>query len=137
MARLGETLKNTVDPHTVPRTVIFCRRKNVVCSVFEFLRQCAKNKRCAAMYHASLTETTKREIYDQFSNPRSHVCCLVATIAFGMVSTKHTCVFKSTVFIVFAQGVDICNIKTVCVYGLPDTISQLYQVITVNITQVL
>ena len=37
--------------------------------------------------------------------------------------------FVSEIFpIIFAQGVDICNIKTVCVYGLPDSISQLYQV---------
>ena len=36
--------------------------------------------------------------------------------------------FVSEIFYIFAQGVDICNIKTVCVYGLPDSISQLYQV---------
>ena len=36
--------------------------------------------------------------------------------------------FVSEIFIIFAQGVDICNIKNVCVYGLPDSISQLYQV---------
>ena len=60
---LGETLKD-INPHTFPRTVIFCSRKSTVSSVFQFLRQCAKDKRCVAMYHASLTEGTKRDIYE-------------------------------------------------------------------------
>ena len=90
LAGLGETLKD-INPHTYPRTVIFCSRKSTVSSVFQFLRQCAKDKRCVAMYHASLTEATKRDIYEQFSNPLSYVCCLVATIAFGMVSYVHIC----------------------------------------------
>ena len=33
----------------------------------------------------------------------------------------------------FIQGVDIANIKVVVVYGLPDTLSQLYQVITITL----
>ena len=32
-----------------------------------------------------------------------------------------------------AWGVDIANIKVVVVYGLPDTLSQLYQVITITL----
>ena len=39
------------------------------------------------MYHASLTERSKREIYIQFSSRFSQLWCLVATIAFGMVWT--------------------------------------------------
>ena len=39
------------------------------------------------MYHASLTEHSKREIYKQFSSRFSQLRCLVATIGFGMVWT--------------------------------------------------
>ena len=39
------------------------------------------------MYHASLTEHSKREIYIHFSSRFSRLRCLVATIAFGMVWT--------------------------------------------------
>lgn len=86
LAVLGEMLNAAVDPQTFPRCIIFCKRKEVVSNVFQFLRHCARKREFVAMYHASLTENTKKEIYDQFANPFSHIRCLVATIAFGMVS---------------------------------------------------
>lgn len=79
------------------------------------------------MYHASLTESTKKHLYSCFSDTRSHLCCLVSTIAFGMVSyRKLEEKFHSVINTM--QGVDVTGIKTVIVYGIPDTLSQLYQV---------
>ena len=79
-------LRRTRDAQMFPRTVIFCTRKNTVSNIFEFLYDCAKDKRFVAMYHASLSDATKSEIYADFSTQQSHICCLIATIAFGMVS---------------------------------------------------
>ena len=56
------------------------------------------------MYHASLTERSKREIYIRFSSRFSQLRCLVATIAFGMV---WTCT-KIEIKIVLNVGCD-CN----------------------------
>ena len=37
------------------------------------------------MYHASLTEETRKQVYVDFSRPDSKIRVLVATVAFGMV----------------------------------------------------
>ena len=83
---LGEQLKNCNDSSLYPKTVVFCRQKEMVSKVFQFLQHSAKSKDFVGMYHASLSEQTKKEIYRQFCNPVSKLCCLVATIAFGLVS---------------------------------------------------
>ena len=83
---LGERLKNCTDPSIFPKTVVFCRQKETVAKVFQFLQYSAKSKDFVGMYHASLSEQTKNEIYRRFCNPASILCCLVATIAFGLVS---------------------------------------------------
>ena len=78
-------MNNCSDSH--PKVVVFCSRKDAVSTIFQFLRQSAKTKESVAMYHASLTDDTKKHIYTDFSTPHSTIRCLVATIAFGMVST--------------------------------------------------
>jgi len=60
----------------------------MVAKLFQFLQHSAKHKELVGMYHASLTEQTKREIYRRFCSPTSQLCCLVATIAFGLVSLR-------------------------------------------------
>jgi len=117
---------------------------------FSYLRQAAK-KQCVAMFHASLTDDTKTTIYPEFSQSTSQTCCLVATVAFEMVSfstlwasmskPERVCFFYLSLNIacsllaltpqfpsVFLQGVDIPSVRVVIAYGLPDTLAQLYQV---------
>lgn len=38
------------------------------------------------MYHASLTKETRQHTYMLFRDPDSQLRCIIATIAFGMVS---------------------------------------------------
>ena len=38
------------------------------------------------MYHASLTKETRQHTYMLFRDPGSQLRCIIATIAFGMVS---------------------------------------------------
>ena len=38
------------------------------------------------MYHASLSDETKKHVFSMFASSRSSLRCLVSTIAFGMVS---------------------------------------------------
>ena len=66
---LGERLKNCTDPSIFPKTVVFCRQKETVAKVFQFLQYSAKSKDFVGMYHASLSEQTKNEIYRRFCNP--------------------------------------------------------------------
>lgn len=71
---LGERLKNCRDPSKFPKTVVFCRHKEMVAKLFQFLQHSAKHKESVGMYHASLTEQTKRESTDGSAvQPRSCV----------------------------------------------------------------
>ena len=68
------------------------------------------------MYHVSLTEPTKQHIYSQFSTSQS-ICCLIASIAFGMVSyynefareVKQT---KDSDLVNFASSKENCRRRT-------------------------
>jgi len=60
-------------------------QKEMRLNFFSYLRQAAK-KQCVAMFHASLTDDTKTTITLEFSQSTSQTCCLVATVAFEMVS---------------------------------------------------
>jgi len=71
------------NPGAFPKTVIFCSRKETVSLVYRFL--CHSDKSSITMYHASLTEETKKAVYSEFSKPTSRIRCLIATLAFGMV----------------------------------------------------
>ena len=55
-------------------------------TIYQFLRKVAKSRSYVSMFHASLTEETKRAVYDDFTSHSSQLRCLVGTIAFGMVS---------------------------------------------------
>lgn len=88
---LRDGLKTCSDPHRFPKTVVFCRSKETVSKLFRYLKHAAVSSDCVAMYHANLSEGTKSDIYTKFSSPTSTLCCLVSTIAFGMVSFVKMC----------------------------------------------
>ena len=75
------------NPCSIPKTLIFCCRKETAANIYRFLSYSAASREHVTMYHASLTERSKREIYIRFSSRSSQLRCLVATIAFGMVWT--------------------------------------------------
>ena len=59
-------LKNCNDPSIFPKMVVFCHQKEKMAKAFQFLQHYAKSKDFVGMYHASLSEQTKNEIYSQF-----------------------------------------------------------------------
>lgn len=71
----------------VPKTIFFCRTKNDCSKVYYHLAKAAVCKRTVSMYHASLTQATKAQLYDDFKSG-VRLLCLSATIAFGMVINK-------------------------------------------------
>ena len=73
-------------PLQIPKTVVFCQTKDKASRMHELLRSCAYQKSVVSMYHASLTQQTKSFIQQTFLSINSQLRCLVATVAFGMVS---------------------------------------------------
>ena len=87
---MANTLKMNLS--SLPKTVIFCSKKKTVSSVHRFLH--CSDRSSVTMYHASLTEQTKKAVYDEFSKPASYIRCLVSTLAFGMVC-MHACIVRT------------------------------------------
>ena len=83
MSGVASSLKACSDPRQYPKTVIFCKRKETVCAVYEYLKAASKSSSYVTMYHASISDETKGAVYSAFISGR--LCCLVSTIAFGMV----------------------------------------------------
>ena len=86
---LAQLLKECCRPSDIPKTIIYCNRKEAAANIYHFLSHSATVREQVNIYHASLTEHSKREIYKQFSSRFSQLRCLVATIAFGMVRGIH------------------------------------------------
>ena len=59
---------------------------HVVVKLYNFQSKAASVQGMVSMYHATLTEETKRFLRQQFFLPSSDLRCLVATVAYGMVS---------------------------------------------------
>ena len=68
---------------SLPKTVIFCSKKETVSSVYHFLH--CSDRSSVTMYHTSLTEHPNKAVYNEFSKQTPHIRCLVSTLAFGMV----------------------------------------------------
>ena len=68
----------------LPKTVIYCQTKETTVAIYRLLRAGTDNS--VAVYHASLTEETKKAVYVEFCRPESRIHCLIATVAFGLVS---------------------------------------------------
>lgn len=75
------------NPEAIPKTLIFAQKKAVACKLFFFLSNSAAKREFVGMYHASLTHETKFHYQREFTKQGS-VRCLVATVAFGMVSAN-------------------------------------------------
>ena len=118
--------KATEECEEVPKTIVFCRTKNDCVKVYNFLCK-SSPKHAVTMYHSSLTQATRDKVQELFKSRGAILRCLSATIAFGMVILKYfRRVFASHTNI---QGMDIPDVELVVVYGIPDTASQLYQVL--------
>ena len=68
------------------RRVIFCKRKETVSAVYEYLKVVSKSS-YVTMYHASISDETKEAVYSAFVS--GCLYCLVSTIAFGMVGSLY------------------------------------------------
>ncbi len=67
------------------KTVIFLQ---TVCDVLFHLRQAMKSDSFSTMYHASLNDETKEQVFTTFSSSDSQLRCIVSTVAWhGKVST--------------------------------------------------
>ena len=86
MAGIASLFSNP-NPEAVPKTLIFAPTKNVVCKLFRFLSNSASKREFVGMYHASSTHETKSHCQHEFEKKDS-IRCLVATVAFGMVSAQ-------------------------------------------------
>lgn len=93
-----------------PKILVYTLTKNVTCKVYDVLSKAIQNKHCVSMYHASLTPATKSHIHMAFQS--GTLRCLVSTIAFGM-------------------GMDIRDVELVVMYGAPDNMNNLHQVICI------
>ena len=75
----------TISPDVMPKIIVYVLTKNMACKVYHFLKGSSANKQSVGVYHADLTASFKSSVYQEFSRPTSHIRCLVATVAFGMV----------------------------------------------------
>ena len=73
-------------PKDIPKTVIFCRRTLWQYFTNTFVH--FPRSQIVSMFHASLTDETKKSIYSKFTSSTSTLRCLISSIAFGMVSTN-------------------------------------------------
>ena len=131
LGQLAQLIASTDDLALIPKTIIFSHTKDQVYKVFSLLSMSAKHKHSVSMYHASQSVEAKHFIQSTFRSPSSELRCLSATIAFGMVGI-YLCtliVKKNTSHLpLLMQGMDIPDVELVVVNGLPETLSQLYQV---------
>ena len=86
-----------MNPSSLPKTVIFCSKKETASSVYRFLH--CSDKSSVTMYHAS----TDKEGCIQWIV--SHIRCLVSTLAFGMV-----CMVAHTMLVYPAISVEVSSI---------------------------
>ena len=69
--------------HFIPKTLIFCKTKDVACKVYSILSGASSNRTSVGLFHASLTPSTKEATCESFR--KSTIQVLAATVAFGMV----------------------------------------------------
>ena len=110
---------------SIPKSIVFVQTKNVAYKVFASLRNSANDREYISMYHASLTQHTKEYIRTGRS---SKLRCLVATVAFGMVSYPIVGLIAEIRGFLIFKGMDIPYVELVIVYGAPKSMSQLNQV---------
>lgn len=102
-----------VNVYKSKRLIIFCRKRNDVEEVFDYLKSKLSNfktykERPFAMFHANTEEDIKKHVINSFSLHDGTVRVLVATIAFGL-------------------GVDCKNVHTIIHYGPPACLDDYFQ----------
>ena len=130
LGHLAGLLSSANSPADIPKTIIFSQTKDDVYTTFSYLHSAAKNKKSVAMYHASQSQETKTHIQSEYGSSATELRCISATIAFGMVCVTHNGYIEPFETNLYTQGMDISNVELVIVNGPPDTLAQLYQVIT-------
>ena len=70
----------------IPKSLIYVQTKNMAWKIYNLLSKQAAKHCYVGVYHSDLTTLTKSKIYDEFKSCSSSLRCLVATVAFGMVS---------------------------------------------------
>ena len=125
-------MHSTEDPSSIPKTLIFVGTKDAAVKVYRVLHHSAQFKSLVSMFHTSLTQSTKTHIVEQFQSSSSQLRILVATVAFGMVCSPLHLVLTDFSKL-YVQGMDIADIEMVVVHGVPDTVSQFYQVLHVHV----
>lgn len=139
LGQLAYLLSTANSPADIPKIIIFSQTKDDVYTIFSYLHSVAAYTKSVAMYHASQSQETKAYIQSSYGFTGTELRCISATIAFGMVcvhlQNRYTVPMEMT-FPSLAQGMDINDVEAVIVNGPPDTLAQLYQVIThvMNIT---
>ncbi|XP_066294524.1 ATP-dependent DNA helicase RecQ-like [Branchiostoma lanceolatum] len=96
------------DGRAVGKQLIYLPTKNQVMEVWKMLQAHTSDgcKSTVAYFHGSMSPDLKAKVLQRFKD--SEVRVVVATVAFGM-------------------GIDIPDISCVTIYGLPKSMSQLYQ----------
>ena len=130
LAGFASKMSECLAPETFPKTQIFCSTKSLACQILTFFKCNNVQGSFINMYHASLSEETKKAIYELFASPLSPLRCLVSTVAFGMVRqcNIHIITTATNFILIYMQGLDIADIQIVLLYGLPKSLSQCYQV---------
>ena len=82
---LSGLIKNLISTDVV-KSIVYAHTKDLAWRIYHLLQMSVANKACVGLYHANLTRDLKLSIYRIFCNNSSSIKCLVATVAFGMVS---------------------------------------------------
>lgn len=82
---LESVIKN-LNSGSPAKTIVYAHTKDAAWKLYHVLQKSVLRKSCVAFYHADLTQETKSYTYQNFLSASSTIKCLVATIAFGMVS---------------------------------------------------
>ena len=78
-------LLKSSQPFSIPKTLIFCQTKDAAIKIYRLFLQYEAPRGSVAVFHASLTQSTKSGIVELFQSCTSRLRILVATVAFGMV----------------------------------------------------
>ena len=83
-------MRDSTHPDNIPKTLIFCKTKAQCVKISNMLTKVTAHKGLTTMYHATLSDETKKFIYYNFITAGSDLRCIVCTIAFGMVRPKYS-----------------------------------------------
>lgn len=69
----------------IPKMIVYVQTKDMAWKVYSHIQRESAERHYIGVYHASLTQATKRAVYLDFKCSGSTMRCLIATVAFGMV----------------------------------------------------